>query len=166
MRHIGKEGCLGTACNLRCLQCLCKLSAVNFSLFFPFSSELLLLSIAKIVKDTAKNKSKQRSEYNDINILIDCLSFFLNRFNRHIANQIAYAVIHCPHIIQSILSLDIVVKQNIFTFRQARRNFLAQIFILNSIGSVEILQIQMSCAPFSHPFRFQYKSLAFRVHNI
>ena len=136
------------------------------ALLLPLLSHPLLLPPADIVQQHAQEKRAQHSGHHQNDILINRPSLLLDGLHRNIAHQENTSPVHRPHIVEGVLSPDVVVKEDIPPLVQTRGHLQADIRVLDVVGPVEVVQLQMAGAALPHPLGLEDKPFALRVHDI
>ena len=166
MGHVGQKGGLGAAGDLSGLQRMCQLLVVEPALLLLLPAEELLLPPAEVVQQHAQRESDQHGGDDDDDILIDGPPLLLDGVYRHIAHQEDRPPVHGPHIIESVRIPDIVVEQGVPALFQTLFHLCPDLQIADVIGPVEIDQVQVACAPLSHPLGLQNEPFALCIHDV
>ncbi|GFI42553.1 hypothetical protein IMSAGC018_00216 [Lachnospiraceae bacterium] len=166
MGHIRQERSLGNIRNLRSLKGLLKLLIMDLPLRLTLLLYLSLLPFKKEIEYAPPNKSSKHHCNHDKHILIHRVALTLYGLNRHISNQVDHPLVHRPHINQRILILNVMVEHHVIPCTDLFIYRLLNFLLADLIRVVKILQIQMTCIPFSHSFGLHDELTACGIHQI
>ena len=164
--HVGKEGGLGLAGDLGGLQSLGQLLAVEPALRLPLPPELILLPAAQIVQADAQEKGRQHGDHDDDDVLTDRPPLLLDGLHGHIAHQEDRPAVHRPHVVEGLDVPDIVIEKDVLPALQAGLHLFVYLRVLDTVGPVEIAEVQVSRVPLPHPLGLEDEAAALRVHDI
>ncbi len=135
-------------------------------LLLALLAELLLLTPVEGVEQDAGQKGGEHRGDEDEDALVDRALLLQDRGHRHIADQKDRAAVDRPHIVERLLALDVVVKEDVAPAVEAVGHLGADGRIRDVVGAVEVVEVQVARVPLAHALGLEDEPLALGVHHI